>query len=244
MSIRPLVKSRGKYHLASWITQNFPPNYVQMGYIEPYVQAGGVFFNKERSVDESINDEDGSIICIYKALRDEPGMFLSRLKRTKYCINTFNKALKKSSNKDYLDLAVTEFILRRMSRNGAKRVFAEDESWDSILTELPKIADRLQNVHIFNKSPIETLLAYDDKDMFTFVDPPLLAESADVNENKLSTDEHIELSEVLNQFRGRVMICGLPSLLYRRLYHADKGWKCIKRKTTVKTTIDCLWVNY
>jgi len=245
--IRPIIRTHNsKYHLALWITQNFPSDYMQLGYIEPYVRAGGIFFNKQRSADESINDADVGVIQIYRALRDEPGMFLGRLKRTKYCSNTFLKALKSKPSEDYMDHAVSEFIARRMSKGGHKKAFSEDDSlsWVSILEELPKIADRLQNVHIFNKLPIETLTAYNSKDIFAFVDPPPLAESVDVAEYEMSTYDHIKLWEVLNQFRGKVMISGSPSVLYRRLYHVDNGWKCIKKKTSVKTTIDCLWVNY
>jgi site-specific DNA-adenine methylase len=249
--IRPPFKTHnGKIHIASWIIQYFPPNYAELGYIEPYVRAGGVFLNKTKSISplgEAINDPNEGIVQIYRALRDEPGMFIGRIKRTKYCNQTFAKALIRQSFPDYMDNAVNEFILRRMSRNGTKECFAAEEeaAWNSIIEELPKIAIRMDGIYIFNKFPLDALMAYNDKDVLTFVDPPPLAESIEVATYEMSTDNHIKLWEVLNQFRGKAIISGTPSVLYKRLYSTENGWKCIRKKTNLKSTkIDCLWVNF
>lgn len=245
--IRPFIKCAGsKFYLSSWIIEHFPENYTELGYIEPYVRSGGVFLNKQRSTSpltEAINDECKDIVQIYRALRDEPGMFIGRLKRTKYCEQTFSKALYRTKQPfaDYMDHAVNEFILRKMSKNNNRKSFDESNAWISAIDELPKVAECLKGIYIFNKPSLETLSAYDNKDVLAFVDPPLLAETVEVHENEMSTDAHIKLWEVLNQFRGKVMISSSPSVLYKRLY---QGWRCIKKKTSVKVKLDCLWVNY
>jgi DNA adenine methylase len=246
MSVRPLLKTgKGKYHLASWIISNFPDNYTQLEYLEPYVQSGGVFLNKNTSCEETINDTDSGLILIYKTLRDDAQDFFKKIKRIKYNFNTFQKALKHKESQDYVENAIHEFIARKMSKSCKKQVFADDEhSWDSIVEELPIIIEKFKDIHILNKPAFETIYAYNDANVFTYVDPPLVADSIYVAENEMSQVDHIKLFELLNQFNGKVMISGTPSVLYRRLYNTESGWRCIKKKTEVKTTLDCLWVNY
>lgn len=249
--IRPLFKEyKSKSYLASWIIQHFPLNYEEFGYLEPYVRGGSIFLNKAQSISplgEAINDIDEGVTQIYRAIRDEPEVFTGRLRHIKYCEKTFIKNLKNSIFKDYMDHAVREFVLRRMSQGGRKRAFAPDDiqSWNNIILKLPEVIKRMKNVYVFNKPVLETIAAYDNDKVLMFVNPPLLADLVDVKENELSTNEHIKLWEMLNQFRGKVIISALPSVLYKRLYHSDHGWRCIWKKTKVKNVnMDCIWCNY
>ena len=43
----------GKWRIADWIISHLPPHKI---YLEPYFGSGGVFFNKEPSYLETIND--------------------------------------------------------------------------------------------------------------------------------------------------------------------------------------------
>src|SRR3989304_7743689 len=107
--LRPVIKTHGgKYYLANWIIENFPEDYQQMTYCEPYLGGGSVFLNKDPSKEEIINDNDKKIASIFKALRDEPGEIVGRIKRTKYKEETFEKALKtnKGTFEDYIEEAI------------------------------------------------------------------------------------------------------------------------------------------
>lgn len=265
--LRPVVKIHGgKFYLASWITDNFPSNYAELSYLEPYLGAGSVLLNKDVACVEAVNDADVGIIQIFRALRDEPSAFIRRLKRTNYTERTFVRAKNKITSgeyKDYMDHAVNEFILRRMSRGGLKQAFAWSDrqrggkpgdvnAWLTIVEELPLIAKRLEGIHIFNKPAVEVIKAFDDEDFLCYCDPPYLPStrvSTSAYDIEMTTDDHVALVEALKLYRGRVIISGYPSTLYRRAF-AD--WRYIRKNIAnhasqqrVKSRkVECIWMNY
>ncbi len=171
--IRPVVKSHGgKNYLAAWIIDNFPANYQEMIYVEPMCAGASVFLNKEPSNEEVISDVDEGVICIFKALRDEPKEFIQRLKRLKYTEKAFKIALmnEKDFDGDYIERGINEYVLRRMSRGGMKKAFAWSDrlrggkpgdvnAWETMIKALPAITERIKSpvtwfVSMFPSSPI------------------------------------------------------------------------------------------
>lgn len=265
-SIRPAFKCHGgKFYLSSWIISHFPEDYQQYTYIEPFCGGANVLINKEKSVLEAICDTDITIVQIFRAIRDEPKEFIRRLSHVKYCQETFDKALKREPGPfdDYLDQAVNDYILRRMSRGGLRKAFAWSErlrgglpgdvnAWKTALMVLPTIAERIKEVYIFNKSALEVIKTFNTKNVLIYADPPYLHDtrtSKNVYNNEMDIDAHIELSRTLNRFPGKVVLSGYPSPLYTRLY---KDWKCERKKIAnhasqakakdVKT--EMLWKNF
>lgn len=262
--IRPLIKCHGgKYYLSNWVIENFPEDYQEMTYCEPYLGGGSVFLNKEPSKTEIINDIDNKVVSIFKALRDEPGELTGRLKRTKYKEETFNRALKKEEFEDYIDLAITEITLRRMSRGGMKEAFSwskrlrggkpgDENAWETYLEQLPLSAARVEKAHIFNKKAEEIIKIWDGPNTLMYLDPPYLSttrSAPNVYENEMSIDDHISLSETINNSKSYIILSGYPSSLYNRLY---KDWNCIKKeivnhssqKKTKSKKVECIWMNF
>lgn len=264
--LRPPFKIHGgKYYLSSWIIKHFPPEYEKLGYVEPFVGAGSVFLNKEPSEDEAINDLDEGAIQIWRALRDEPSPFIQRLKRTNYTELTFTRAKNREEGpfNDYIDHACNEFILRRMSRGGLRQAFAWSDrerggqpgdvnAWETIVAELPLIAERIEKTNIFQKPAVEVIKAFDDEDFLCYCDPPYLPDtrvSKSAYTLEMTTDDHIELANALTSYRGKAVISGYWHPLYRRLY---QGWRCLKKEIanhsgqskTKTRRIECIWVNY
>lgn len=264
-TIRPAIKCHGgKFYLAKWILESFPENHHELTYVEPYCGGANVFFNKPKSKIEVINDTDTGLVQIYRALRDEPKEFIRRLKICKYCEETFDRALKKTEIEDYLEFAVNEFILRRMSRGGLKKAFAWSErmregkpgdinAWKTALEGLPVLGERLQEIFIFNKPALDVIKSFSNANTLLYLDPPYLQETR-VSKNaytahEMDTDDHIQLAGILNKFHGKVILSGYASPLYNRLY---KGWKVCKRKVanhssqqkTKQTKTEIIWKNF
>ncbi len=59
----------GKWRIADWIISHFPPHKV---YLEPFFGGGGVFFRKEPSYLETINDISGDIVNLFRVCRESP----------------------------------------------------------------------------------------------------------------------------------------------------------------------------
>lgn len=241
---RPAFKCHGgKYYLSRWVISHFPADYQAMTYLEPFAGAASVLINKVPSREEAINDLDKGVVNIFRALRDESKEFIGRLRKLKYAEPTFLKAVEQSAKpvEDYLEHAVNEFILRRMSRGGLKKAFAwsnrtrggqpgDVNAWNTALDLLPTISERLQGVFIFNNHAVQVIRAFDREDTLVYADPPYLHEtriSKDAYAVEMDTDGHIQLADALNRFRGKAVVSGYPSTLYNRLY---KGWKCVKQR--------------
>ena len=233
----PFKTTRGKFHLASWIIDHFPDKYEELTYIEPYSGSASVLLNKKEGPSEALNDMDLGIIQIFRALRDEPRTFIGRLKRIKYCEKTFRRMGKEPKKyKDYMEQAVKEIVRRRMSHGGLKQSFAhnDENAWNLMIEDLPRTAERVTKIHIFNKPAVETIHAFDGPDFLCYCDPPT------EESEEMTIDDHIALAEVLRQYRGKALVSGPSTKLYRRLY---EEWKCA-RKTSHGRKAECLWMNY
>ena len=252
--MNPLFKTAySKHAFTNWTIDHFPEGYQEMDYVEPYVAAGSVMFNKEPSQFEVINDLEAEVVQIYHALRDEPTMFIGRLKRVKYCESTFLKAAKKVQDTekwdDYMDQAVAEFKLRKMSRGGDKKNFTPRNGhpeyleraaavWKQDIAGLSEVAARLQSCHIMQKPTVDLLKAFNSKGTFVFASPPPLPKNDMVDESEFV--EHTKTADLLRQYDGKVIVSHTSSPLYRRLY---RDWRYARKKSS-NQKIEMLWMNY
>ena len=264
-TIRPPVKIHGgKRYLASWITNHFPDNYMELTYGEPFAGAASCLLNKMPSTKEWLNDVDTGMMAIWFALRDTPYQFMGRLSSVKYCEDAFNCALiAESQNLEGINLAVNEFILRRMSRGGLKTAFAWSDrqrggkpgdvnAFETIIQQLPRISQRMQGVELFNAPAQELIADMDNGDSFIYCDPPYLGAtrvSKNAYTHEMTEEDHIELSKVLRQCKGKVALSGYPSPLYDELFG---DWRCETRLVANHSSQqkkkqhkqECLWLNY
>jgi DNA adenine methylase len=259
----PFKYHGGKSYLAKWIIKQLPENYEEMVYLEPFCGGASVLLNKNPSKEEVISDLDENVITLFRVLRDQCTQFLRKIKKIKYKETNFIAATKKCEFTNDLQKSINEFILRRMSRGGLKKAFSwsqrerggqpgEINAWETIIDSLPDISERLHNVIILNKSAIPLLKVFNEPNVLVYADPPYLQEtreSPNAYDYEMAIDDHIELAEVLNSFKGKVLISGYPSRLYNKLY---KTWTCEKRKMPNHASqqkvkpikVELLWKNF
>ena len=231
--IQPLFKCHGSNFLSSWIIEHFPENYQNYDYIEPYCGSAHVLLNKTLPKDhvEVLNDPDPTIANIFRALRDDAAMFIGRFKKVKYCENTFERTLKKDHDE------LNELILRQMSRAGLKKTFklsSEGEENGNMVEQLKNIAERVKNIYIFNKSPLEIIQAFDDINTLMYVNTPEISQT--------EAENHAKLANYLHQVRGKVIVSAYYNAFCKRHYKEEDGWRFIKKKTG--PDIQCLILNY
>lgn len=247
--IKPPVKIKGsKYGIVNWIIENFPPDYEQLIYIEPLCSEGSVFLNKKPSKEEAINHFDQGLVNIFKSLRDDPEEFINCIKKIKICESSFKteQAKKETDFKDYFDKAVSEFLLRRFSRGGLKKIFSCNESsWKNLSEDLKAIGERFKNCNILNTSAVEVMKVWDEEDSFCYIDPPFIPNSREEEieeSNEVSIEDHIQLINLAKSARGKVMINGQSSSLYIRSF---KGWRTKKKNVSGNDKkVEFLWMNY
>lgn len=225
----PVKHPESRSYLIPWILEKFPQNYENLTYVEPFLGTGCVLLNKKPSVEEVCNDPDLNLIKIWQALRDEPKLFLSKIKKIKHSEIVFKKYLNKQQNGDYIEDAIKEFVLLKMSRGGLKKNYLKESGAD-VYKNINEISERIKNVHLVNKNPIDIIKSFNNDNSFLYCNNPGL------NDN--NSNAHIEVAESLKSFRGKVIVLGENVSIYKRIY---KEWN---KKSIPDHPKECIWLNF
>lgn len=78
-----------KIKIADWICRYIPPHET---YLELFFGGGAVFFNKEPTRIETINDLSGEVVNYFKILRDHPEELIRLLELTPYSREEYNSS--------------------------------------------------------------------------------------------------------------------------------------------------------
>lgn len=90
VEMRPVLKYPGsKWKMAEWIISLMPPH---KSYLEPFFGSGAVFFKKEPSRIETINDMDGEIVNLFRCIREEPEELMRCVTMTPYSRAEYEQA--------------------------------------------------------------------------------------------------------------------------------------------------------
>ena len=243
-------------------------------YYEPFMGSAALLLNHARSELEVINDLDENLVKFMKVLADkEQGtLLIERLLKLEYDREVFKVAKEHSKNKfkglDDIERAIQVYVLISQSFNSTRKSYSKSAyrstySYRSdILFHLPKVQQRLQNVHIENGNGIDLLGSIvDDANAFAFLDPPYRAKLRGKGADKayaceLPEEEQIRLLKTIQKAKCNIMLCGYRSKegidLYDE-YLLPHGWKCYKLADVVKSCQnkenkdigeEFIWVNY
>lgn len=254
---KSLVKIQGcKSGIANWVIEHFPKDYEKLAYCEPCCGGGSICLNKNVSKSEVISDIDKGLISIWKTVRDGCEEFIDRLKAIKYCEKSFLKAFERKDEEfeDYFEHGFNEYILRRMSRGGTRKVFADStqesgDTWEAGIEKLPCVAERLEKVVIVHKPLQQMVKIWDEPDSLLYLDPPYIPlthkNTSETKENEMSVEDHIALLNIVKDAKGMMIISGYSSPLYNKVL---ENWKCVKREIPQQKgkerRFECLWFNY
>ncbi len=263
--IRPPVKSHGgKHYLAPWIIDHFPVGYENLTFCEPFAGGGSVLLRKNHSCDEIINDLDYNTFAIWTILKYDCDNFVNSLSKIIYNETSFKDALERKTNSIF-EAALKEYVLRRMSRGGMKKSFAwsnrlrggkpgDQNAWETMLTQLHFISERIKNVKIENLDFRKIMENYSRSDVLIYMDPPYLKTTREKNSTKIydlemTNIDHIDLCRLCLESPAKIIISGYPSQLYTELLG---DWRCLRRGIAnhasqakgKKFKTECLWLNF
>jgi DNA adenine methylase len=252
----------GKGMLTKFILDNFPPNYEELTYVEPFVGGGSVFLNKRSSKAEVINDLDLDLSCLWTNIKCEHELLVAVLKTIKYSEEEFNN-YKTFIPIIPLEAAVKSFVLHRMSRGGLCKTYAWSDrlrrgkpeqisSWETAIENISLANKRLTNTLIYNRTAIEVIKEHNCPRTLIYEDPPYIHETRTAKstyEHEMTLEDHIDLARVNNASSAKIIISGYPSATYNELY---KGWRVVTKevanhsgqnKVKNKRT-EVLWCNF
>lgn len=244
---RPALRYHGgKWKLASWILGYFPPHRV---YVESYGGGASVLLQKPRAYAEVYNDLAGEIVNVFRVLRNPTqARELQRLiELTPFAREEFE--LSYLADGDPIEQARRTIMRSFMGFGSAahnpdhKTGFRSDSNrsgttpahdWLHYPINIPDFTQRLTGVVIENRPALDVIQQYDKPQTLHYVDPPYPLSTRGMRaRNKcyqfeITEDDHHELSKLLHQVDGYVVLSSYPSPMYDELY---KGWQSIEKQT-------------
>lgn len=258
MVTRPVLRyPGGKFTIAKWIIGHFPPHAV---YVEPFGGGASVLMMKPRSSAEVYNDINSEIVNVFRVLRDpQQAAALKQLCELTPYAREENAFCHQPTN-DPIE-AARRIIFRSFAGFGADSAYryngfrTNDKNgqhgtdamvWRNYPDCIHAFTDRLRGVTIENKNADLIFQEYDSPDTLFYCDPPYVGTTREKHlyPNEMHENEmHRQLSNILKNLDGKVIISGYRSDLYDKIF---KGWGCFERKgkkSMGKSSIECIWIN-
>lgn len=252
----PLRYTGAKWKLADWILSHFPPHDI---YVEPYCGGASIFFRKEPSKVEVLNDLNGDVVNFFRVLREQPDKLIKAIDLTPFSREEYDLAFVPSE--DPIEKARRFYVLcwqsfgmfggrktgwrRQLNINRGTNITGE---WNR-LDGLWYAVRRLKAAQIESKPALELIQAADSKDTLFYVDPPYVLSSRSQSvgrkryAHEMTDDDHRQLAGVLHHLKGMVILSGYDSPLYRELF-AD--WKVLTKTATTNgnsVATEYLWLS-
>lgn len=253
----PPVRWMGsKWQLADWLIEQMPPHAC---YVEPFAGGASVFFRKEQSGVEVLNDLNGDVVNFFRILREQPEDLIHLIDLTPFSRSEFEASFEPSD--DALESA-RRFYVRswqafgggglekptgwRYQLNNDSRGTPITGEW-SRMTGLLKGAKRLKQALIESADALEIIERYDTPKTLFYVDPPYVLKARQRTQKRyvheMTDADHIALAQALHQVQGMVMLSGYKSPLYDELYG---DWHISTKTSTTNgnsTSVEYLWLS-
>jgi len=207
----PLAYIGGKSKLSETIIKMIPEHKM---YCEVFAGAGWVFFRKEPSQYEVINDLDSDLITFYRVLQNHIGEFLKQFKWLLSSREWFKDWEKQQEAGGLTDIqrAARYYYLQRNSfagrvRNrtfGANQLRLPKINFLRIEEELSEVHIRLVRVTIENLPWQEFITRYNRAQTFFYLDPPYY--KAPHYKHNMELEDYIEMAEILTIIKGSFIL--------------------------------------
>lgn len=227
--IAPYSRMGGKSRLKKVLINYFPDNYESMTYIEPFFGGGSLFFYKEPSKKEVINDLDKNIFILMKGFKKYDGNEISDAINGNYDKDKFI-ILKNYKPKTEYNKFIQLLLLTKLSFFANMQTFGNKFYINTNYGN--KYNERLKNTIILNKDYKEVIKKYDGPNSFFYLDPPYSMSE----DYKYYNNQYIninELYESIKNIKGRFLISYDDNKEIKELF---KDFKIIKVSTTYAQT--------
>lgn len=212
----------GKSKLAKDIIEAISEDHTT--YVEVFGGALSVFYGKEPSKLEVVNDINSELVNLHRAIRNNPqtlSMYLNQLLISREIFDDIKHKRMKPRNK----IEAAAFYLFQLTQSfGSKGDnFAmsakSGRKPKNIYKSYSKWSNRLKGVTIENKSFDNLIKLYDKEDVLFYCDPPYVAtESYYKNTGGFGLAEHELLADTLSNIEGKFLLSYNDCQLVRELY--------------------------
>ena len=253
-----------KWSIAEWIIQHFPNGYEKLCFLEPFAGSAAVFFNKNPSRVETINDLDSNIVNLFRVLRESPEELRRAIELTPYSREEYELAIESFEHPDPIEKARRYFV-RCMQGVGAKtnargtwrvepRAYpgGAAKKWCDGGDLLMEAAKRLRGgtetlVQIEHTDAIGLIDRFNSRDVLMYLDPPYLRStrrSGALYTNEMTEKDHRRLLDTISSSKAYIILSGYDSDLYNE---ALRDWykdSIMVTTTSLAIAAETVWMNY
>jgi DNA adenine methylase len=252
----PLRWLGGKWKLASWIIERFPPH---ITYVEPFCGGGNVLLQKDPSEIEVLNDLNSDVINFFDVLRTGPEALIRAVHLTPFSREVHARSFAASA--DPIERALRFYVRCWQSfqpgsdgRNSGWRWQKTNNRGKSVVSDwtnvdhLWAVAERLKMVQLEHDDALTVIQRYDTPDTLFYVDPPYVIDTRSSSnptlyKHEMNDNDHVRLANLLNSIQGMAILSGYTHPMYDELY---KGW-CSTTKTSTTNaggqSLEVLWLS-
>ena len=200
----------GKYQLAPAIISLMPQHST---YIEVFMGAANVYFQKKKSHFNILNDIDGALVNLFRVIRDRHDELIDKIQWTIHSRDEFNHQLTLKDSDDPVKRALSYLYLTKVSY-GAKRgtfmpFYHTGKPWNfkSVISKIEYVRNKLQKATIENLDFEKLIDYYDDKDALIYLDPPFsMTKKKGYYTNSFTETDHIRLRDKLAAVKGKFLL--------------------------------------
>jgi len=247
----PLRRYGGKVYLAKWIVSYFPEHTT---YIEPFCGSASVFFAKEPSQAEILNDIDGRLIRAFEIMRERPFELAATLWATPYAQENWRERIDLGDlEKSALEIAATQQFYAGATHTSTFSVDAGHANknkahvWADWFRRILPAAARLKYAQILNQDALGIIerFAALEHSLF-YVDPPYVGHEAEYGDSVCFE----KLRDALSTVRGRVILSGTEreTKYFQTWRRVEKPYvgraRTGRHKTKTKVYNECLYFNW
>ncbi len=254
MRYNQIMKYPGsKWKVAEWIVKHFPPHKV---YCEPYFGSGGVFFTKQPSYIETINDINGDIVNLFRVCRERPEELAAAIEMTPFAREEYVNCYEITG--DQVERARRTLVRHHQSfgttnsnrnswRNSQKSTAPRCAAvWKQLPQIIKDVCGRLKDAQIENVDALTLIRRYDDPETLLYLDPPYLLDLRKRNMYacEMTNDMHVELLELIIKSKSKVIISAYDNELYNDYL---KEWYSAEKATVAqagKHRTEKIYMNY
>jgi DNA adenine methylase len=229
----PVSYYGGKQNMVKHILPLLPEH---KHYIEPFFGGGAVFFSKEPSQIETINDISDFVIVFFRQVKSNFDELKLLIDGTAHSRSEYMRAMSVYKNPMFFpDIAKAWafYITTQMgslSHIGSWYSSTNSKRYKGIRRRInnfsKEYAERLEQTQIECKDAIEVIKQRDTIESFYFIDPPYI-NSNQGHYNGYTETDYKQLLETLQTIKGKFLLCGYPSEILDTYLAANSNWNKI-----------------
>lgn len=256
----PITYYGGKQKLAKKIVSLFPEHEL---YAEPFFGGGAVFWEKEASRVEVINDTNRELINFYKVIKHDFPALQSHIRISLHSRDIHRRATVIYNNPDMFSEVKRAWAVWVLSNQSFAAKIDGTWGYDVKSNSVPKKlknkrddftedhAIRLQLVQIECTDAIRIIQSRDRENSFFYCDPPYYNSDCG-HYDGYSLDDFRNLLEVLSQIKGKFILSSYPSPVLKEYTKREK-WDNIaieqivsvaRKKTNQKKKTEMITANF